>query len=103
MSDEAGECWVAAETKLGEELQRTPKATGTRGQLTGRKKGSAGNNGSRAGEAELEPPASDVPTDAERGIGKRQGARARKLAELGEDGNHPCACVRLRLPWRRQA
>jgi N6-adenosine-specific RNA methylase IME4 len=84
VADRAGECWVAAETKLGEELQRTPKATGTRGQLNGGKKGT-GRGTRKTGEAVLEPPVSDVPSDAERGIGKRQGARARKLAELGAD------------------
>ena len=89
VADRAGECWVAAETKLGEELQRTPKATGTRGQLSGRK-GGGHSHGSVAGEAVLEPPASDTPTDAERGIGKRQGARARKLAELGLPSEEAC-------------
>ena len=38
VADRAGEVWIAAEEKLAEELEREPKAVGTRGQFIGRAK-----------------------------------------------------------------
>lgn len=84
VADRAGECWNEAENKLGDELALVPKATGTRGQLRGVKPGKRGRRGSIAGAAKLVPPAK-TETDANRGLSKRQAARARKLAALGRE------------------
>jgi N6-adenosine-specific RNA methylase IME4 len=67
VADRAGEVWIAAEEKLAEELEREPKAVGTRGQFIGR--------------AKTEPPKS-APTLAEKGVDKKRAARAKKLRAL---------------------
>jgi hypothetical protein len=52
-------------------MRKAGKATGTRGQIQGRKSG-GNTKGSIAGEAELVPPAKDAPTLAEIGVTRRQ-------------------------------
>jgi hypothetical protein len=39
VADRAGEVWVNAETKIGSELAKMPKAKGTRGQFRGKARG----------------------------------------------------------------
>jgi N6-adenosine-specific RNA methylase IME4 len=86
VADRAGECWNEAETQLGDELAKVQAAKGTRGTLRGKIEGTSKGKGSgrSTGKAKLAPPV-EVPTDADRGIGKRQAARASKLASLGRD------------------
>lgn len=84
VADRAGECWTAAYAKLGGELAKLPKATGTRGQLRGGAAGT-GRGTRKTGQATLVPPVSEVPTDADKGVGKRQAAQARHLWVMGED------------------
>ena len=71
-SNRAGELWVEAEAKLGEELDKIPKARGTRG--LGRPK---------LGGPKSEPP-KDAPTLDELGIDK-------KLSTRAGVGGDPCA------------
>jgi len=87
VADRAGRCWVSAERRLGQELGKCEKAKGTRGQFVGVSKAGKGRGrgkGFSAGKAKVVPPALTT-TDAERGVDKRQAARARKLAELGDN------------------
>jgi hypothetical protein len=68
--DRAGECWVAADVKRGQELAKVPKAKGARG---GGKK-----HGPRGAYVEARDTA---PTRAELGIGKKEAARSEMIAE----------------------
>ncbi len=63
-----------------EERPNVGKATGTRGQIVGRKAGGR-TKGSIAGEAKVVPPAKDAPSRKELGLGKRQATRAEKLLD----------------------
>lgn len=87
VANRAGKCWNEVEHKIGEELDKVPKATGRRGQIVGRKVGSGG-RGKRAnlssGGTKLAAP-DETPADRDRGISKRQAARARKLFEIGRE------------------
>jgi hypothetical protein len=102
VADRAGECWTEAEDKLGEELAALPKATGTRGQLAGKQPGTAkkGKGRGYTGEAKLVPPVYP-PTDADRGVGKRQAARARKLFLYKRDEGGFEGWVESRLRYSR--
>lgn len=86
VADRAGECWTDAVDRLGKELAKLEKARGTRGTLRGKVEGtSKGKGGGRStSKAKVVPPV-ETPTDAERGIPKRQASVARKLAALGEE------------------
>jgi N6-adenosine-specific RNA methylase IME4 len=68
VADRAGEVWIAAEEKLAEELEKQPKAVGTRGQL--------------AGGSKRVPPA--APTLKDKGVDKKRAARAKKLVALSK-------------------
>ena len=68
---------IVALAKLGELLEQTPKATGTRGTFKGSRKGTSGGTPS-------EPPDQTVPTLAEMGIGKKTAHLARKLSALSD-------------------
>lgn len=86
VADRSGTCWIDAEVRIGEEREKLPKATGTRGQFAGIERGGRGRGrgkGFSAGKAKLVPPVL-TPTDAELGLGKRLAARSRKLREMGE-------------------
>lgn len=65
VADRAGEVWIAAEVRVGEELEKQPKAKG----------GEQHHKGTRS---KLEP----VPTLAELGVARKRAARARRLAAL---------------------
>jgi len=84
VADKAGQCWVAADYKLGEELLKNGKSKGTKGQIVGRKPGSGGRgkNANLSSGGTIMSAPDEVQTDADLGIGKRLAARARKLAEL---------------------
>ena len=75
VSDRAGEVWVSAEVKLGDELERLPKAKGTRGVMRGR---------DSSGGTKRAPPEKTTPTLAELGIAKKRSARAKRLNALPE-------------------
>lgn len=75
-ADKAGEVWVAAETKIGEEIEKYPKAKGTRANFRGKPK-SVGPSGS----PKVEPP-DNTPTLTQLKISKKRSTRARKLAAL---------------------
>jgi hypothetical protein len=75
IADRAGVIWVKADRKLGGEWHDQPKATGTRGQLTGDVP-----KGSRVGGRDSRPPT--APTIQELGLSKDRLARAVKLHEL---------------------
>jgi N6-adenosine-specific RNA methylase IME4 len=72
VADKAGDCWNAAERKLGEELAKVPVNTGTRGQLLG------GSN--KEPPRKKEPDA--TPTLKEMGVDKKRAARAKHLAAI---------------------
>ena len=76
VADRAGEVWINAEVKIGEELAKLPKAKGTRGNLRGKPKGSGSSGG-----AIFSPP-DGTATRAEIGIAKKRAARAIKLAAI---------------------
>jgi len=80
VANKAGLIWTKAEHRLGEEQRKTPKATGTRGQLAG-----PGPGRGKTGSTKTEPPVSDTPTLAEKGLDKKRSARAQKLAEIGAE------------------
>jgi N6-adenosine-specific RNA methylase IME4 len=88
VSDVAGEAQIAADVKLADELNKLPKAKGTRGQIQGRKKGSGG-RGNKAnlssGGTITAPPDEKWPTLAEMGIDKKWAAQAHKVSEISED------------------
>ena len=71
MADRAGEVWITAEVRIGEELIKLPKAEGTRGQLVGP---------GVIGSSKSVPPI-DAPTLAELGVAKKRAARNRRLAQ----------------------
>lgn len=81
VGDRAGEVWVEADRKLGEELATIGKAKGTRGQFRGSTDGSGG--------AIIAPPEQPALTLADLGLpgdaGKKRAARAAKLAVIHED------------------
>jgi hypothetical protein len=68
---------------------------GTRGQFAGKQIETAkkGKGRGYTGKPQLEPPVK-VPTDADRGVGKRQAASARKLASLGRAKRKKRLCRR---------
>lgn len=74
VADRAGEVWIAAEDRLGEELAKLPRAKGT-----------AGKGRPKIGGAKTAPPKDDAPTLAELGLpgdaGKKRAARAKKIRE----------------------
>ena len=74
VSNRAGAVGVKAEWRLGVELGKLPKATGTRGQ------GRPSLGGSKS-----EPPKSDAPTLAEIGVDKKRSTRSQKLATLSPE------------------
>ena len=78
VSDRAGMLWVRADRKLAEELDKLPKATGTRGTLAGRKKGSGGRAKEYLSGGSIMAPPDRMPTLAEMGVAKKHAARARK-------------------------
>ncbi|MCP3471367.1 S-adenosylmethionine-binding domain-containing protein [Bradyrhizobium sp. CCGUVB1N3] len=80
VADRAGEVWVEAEVRIGEERKKVGKAKGTRGQFRGKPKGE-GSSGSPI----VAPPDEAVPTVLELGIDKKRLLRAEKLADLRED------------------
>jgi hypothetical protein len=66
VADRAGECWVDADVKRGQELAKVPKAIGTRGNFLG---------GSNKAPPRTKPK-DDVPTRAEMHVGKEEAARS---------------------------
>jgi len=85
VADRAGEIWTIAEIKLAEELEKLPKAIGTRNQITGKASGKGNPHGKRkailTGGAEIEPPVS-APTLAELGVDKKRSSRAKQLKAI---------------------
>lgn len=77
LAEIAGDCWIVAEYKLGDELDKEPKAKGTRGQIVGKQPGTAvRGKGGATGSAKVEPPVAAASTDADKGIrSKRLAAR----------------------------
>jgi len=71
VSNRAGLVWTKADHRLGVELAKVPKATGTAGQ--GRPKIGVPKSG---------PPISDTPTLAEMGVEKNRAARAQQIAKV---------------------
>jgi len=74
--NEAAEFRLDAEKHLGEIMEKTPKAKGTRGQLRGRKP---------SGASKTEAPEDDVPTLAESGIDWKLSSRAQLLASVPKE------------------
>jgi N6-adenosine-specific RNA methylase IME4 len=79
VADRAGELWIEAEAKIGEEHAKIGPAKGTRGTLRGKPKGSGS-----SGRAILVTPDKDAPSRKELGLGKRQLGRGRKLFTFGK-------------------
>ena len=88
VSDRAGEIWTDAETQLGKELDKLPKAKGTRGQLAGKKTGTGKGQGKAksvvSGSSKTAPPETTL---ADLKIARKRAARARRLAALSEQLN----------------
>ncbi|MGY8665702.1 MT-A70 family methyltransferase [Bradyrhizobium sp. UFLA05-109] len=74
VADRAGEVWVEAEVKIGEERKKVGKAKGAR--AGGKKTGPRGT---------YVDPRDSAPTVLELGIDKKRLLRAEKLADMGED------------------
>ena len=85
VADSAGEVWVGAETKIGTELAKMPKAQ--RGAGPGR-----GKVGAKAG------PTFGGPTLEDIGVTKKRASRARKLAELPVAERKAARRIRSGLP-----
>lgn len=79
VADRAGECWIEAEFRLGDELKKMGKAKGTRGSFRGKPKG-VGSSG-----VPIVCSPDETPSRKELGISKRQYARALKLREIGRE------------------
>jgi hypothetical protein len=71
VADRAGLVWVSADRRLAQELEKLPKATGTRGQLRGPRsgggKGKGGGKGTSVGGSKVSPPTEAAPTLRPRG------------------------------------
>ena len=91
VSDRAGLVWVRANRRLADELDKLPKATGTRGQLT--KAGPGRGKKGKTGGDTMEPPVSDAPTLAELGVDKKRSARAASPSS----GSQSCTVNRNRV------
>jgi len=78
VADRAGEVWTEAEVRIGAELAKIPKATGTRGKIARDAKSGKIKPGGPA----LEPPGSDAPTLKDLGVDKKRSSRAKKLNEM---------------------
>lgn len=76
VADRAGELWVEAEAKLGEELDKLPKARGGGERGVGR----------RGKRMQSQVGTAFPPTLDELGIDKKLSTRARKVKDLGVDG-----------------
>jgi N6-adenosine-specific RNA methylase IME4 len=95
VADKAGQIRIEADLRLAEELDKLPKARGTRGQLRGSKhagpgRGKKGKTGKPGGSLSV-PPGFDAPTYAEMGLDKKWAARSKALNRIPKDDREAIA------------